>query len=175
MGTSFSHVLHYCNTPFPNNFLSSFFFVVDPMAFDIRLDLWLCFVHYNDKSFIIMHSIVYFAFSLVFASFLLKVQLCSKLHWCYCKMATFHVEGKTEFIILANEFGIAYIRDKKMFVCNFWFLAQKCARINRWYIWWQQYYYHIHILSTNQWCPRVVMEAQWQMFRIVMNNMSKTS
>ncbi len=79
----------------PYNFLS-LFFIVNPMAFKIRFCnifcsyWWFCFMHCNEKSFLVVHSTIYFAFSLIFDSFFFEVWL----RWCYCKTTTFHREEK---------------------------------------------------------------------------------
>ncbi len=84
---------------FPSNFLF-LLFIINPMAFKIRFCnsscsyWWLCFMHCNEKSFLVVHSTIYFSFSLFFVSFLFEVWLCSSLCWCYYKMATFNHEKK---------------------------------------------------------------------------------
>lgn len=113
--------VHCCNTLFPYNFLS-LLFIINPMAFKIRFCniscsyWWLCFMHCNEKSFLVVHSTIYFSFSLFFVSFLFEVWLCSSLCWCYYKMATFNHEKSWTHHPCWWIWKCTY--DKEIFVCN---------------------------------------------------------
>jgi hypothetical protein len=113
--------VHCCNTLFPYNFLF-LFFIVNPMAFKIiffNLSCsywWLCFMHCNEKSFLVVHCTIYFAFSLVFVLFLFEfgcVQACvdAIIKWQHSIMKKIWIHCPYWWIWNCT-------CDKKMFVCN---------------------------------------------------------